>query len=282
MIKTTAPLLAAALLAALSLPVQSATEPTKPAKAQAKSGTYGKIQCWTDDQGNRACGDRVPPEYASKELETVDRQGRVVNTRSREKTAEEIAAEEKAAAEAAAAKVKAEKQAAYDKFLTDSYSSVKDLERARNERLATLDGRVNLANQSIEGSEASKADLQKRIDGMLKKGRPAAEQQKQLRDVEKALRDNRAAIAQMQKDRESVCSDFLRDIQRYQELKMGAAAYAGECPKPGSPVLAAVIEKPLPAAPKKKTDQDKKKDKKKDAKKDKKNKDAKKDKKPEE
>ncbi|MDM4772982.1 hypothetical protein [Solimonas sp. SE-A11] len=276
MIKTTSGLAMAALLMALAMPVLAANEPkpSKPAKTQTnvkQQGARGKIQCWTDAQGSRVCGDSVPPEYAKQEINVMDKQGRVVDTRSREKTAEELAAEQKAAEEAAALKLKTEKQAAYDKYLTDSYSSVKDLERARNERLATLDGRINLANQAVAGSDKVKADLQARIDGLLKKGRPVDLQQRQLREADKNLRDNRAAINQMQKDREHVCSDFLRDIRRYQELTMGSSAYASECPVPGSPALALAVERPKPPTAKKKTDKDKK-----DAKKDPKKKDTKK------
>lgn len=210
-----------------------------PAAAQTQQK---KIHCWTDAQGHRACGDRMPPEYASQERKTIDAQGRIVETIRRERTPEELAAEQKAAAEAAAAKLQMERQAGYDRFLVDSYSSVKDLERARNERLATLDGRANLARQSIASSEESRSVLQVRVDSQLKKGRSPEMAQKQLREVEKILRDNRAAIDQMQKDRERVCMDFHRDITRYQELTMGEAAYAGKCPEPGSPELALAVK----------------------------------------
>lgn len=273
MIKTTSRLAMAAVLMALAMSTTAANEPkpSKPAKSQANAkspSARGKIQCWTDAQGSRVCGDSVPPEYAKQEVNVMDKQGRVVDTRAREKTPEELAAEQKAAQEAEALKLKTEKQAAYDKYLTDGYSSVKDLERARNERLATLDGRINLANQAVAGSDKAKTDLQARIDGLLKKGRPVEVQQKQLRDVDKSLRDNRAAISQMQKDREHVCSDFLRDIQRYQELTMGSSAYASECPVPGSPVLAQAVERPKTPAAKKKADKDKKDSKKNPKKKD--------------
>ena len=229
-----------ALLMSLALPAAAQTQ-------------QKKIQCWTDAQGHRACGDHVPPEYAKQERKTIDSQGRTVGTRQRERTPEEVAADERAAADAAAEKARVEKQAAYDKFLTDSYSSVKDLERARNERLATLDGRVNLANQAVAASEKSRDELRRRIDALLKKSRPVEVPQKQLRETEKSLRDNRAAIGQMQQDREHVCADFLRDIRRFQELTMGSSAYGSECPVPGSPALAAVIEKPQAStSPKKK------------------------------
>jgi hypothetical protein len=208
-----------------------------------------KFQCWTDEKGQRACGDRVPPQYAKEQRQVFDSQGRVIETRERQKTPEEIAEAERQAAEAAEVKRQQEAEAAYDRFLRDSYSSVKDLERARNERLATLDGRSNLARQAVEGDEKSKAQLQSRIELQTKNGKPVEDLQKQMRAVDKTLRENRAGIEQMQKDRERVCAEFLRDILRYQELTMGGATYVGECPAPGSPALALPVVKPKPAAP---------------------------------
>lgn len=214
----------------------------------AQSSVPKKFQCWTDEKGQRACGDRVPPQYAKEQRQVLDAQGRVIEIRERQKTAEELAEEQRQAVAAAEAKRKQEAEAAYDRFLRDSYSSVKDLERARNERLATLDGRSNLARQAVEGDEKSKAQLQTRIELQTKNGRPVEDLQKQLRAVDKTLRENRAGIEQMQKDRERVCAEFLRDILRYQELTMGGATYLGECPAPGSPSLVMPVVKPKPAA----------------------------------
>lgn len=228
--------------------------------AQAQSSAK-KFQCWTDENGQRACGDRVPPQYAKEQRQVFDSQGRVIETRERQKTPEELAEAERQAVEAAETKRKQEAEAAYDRFLRDSYSSVKDLERARNERLATLDGRSNLARQAVESDEKSKAQLQSRIELQAKNGKPADDLQKQMRAVDKTLRENRAGIEQMQKDRERVCAEFLRDILRYQELTMGGATYVGECPAPGSPALALPVVKPKPAAAP--ADKTKKKDKKK-------------------
>jgi hypothetical protein len=41
-----------------------------------------RIQCWTDDQGHRACGNAVPTQYANKEREVFNARGRVVETKS--------------------------------------------------------------------------------------------------------------------------------------------------------------------------------------------------------
>lgn len=195
----------------------------------------GKVECWTDDKGQRACGDRLPPEYAKEERQIFDRQGRVVQTKPRQKTPEEVAEQARKAQEAVELESKTKKAVAYDKFLTDTYTSVKDLERARNERLSTIDSRTLLTQQAVKNDEKSLEGLKVQVDAQLKsgKGSPAA-LQKQSRVVEKALRNNRVAIEQMQKDRENICTNFTRDIVRYQELRMGSSAYVGLCPAPGS------------------------------------------------
>src|SRR3546814_4544232 len=54
----------------------------------------GGVQCWTDNQGHRACGDTVPPQYAKQQREVFDEQGRVRQVKPREKTEAEVAAEE--------------------------------------------------------------------------------------------------------------------------------------------------------------------------------------------
>ena len=52
--------------AALSLTLLAASAPAM----------AGKIVCWTDDDGKRACGDRVPPKAARKERTVMDEDGR--------------------------------------------------------------------------------------------------------------------------------------------------------------------------------------------------------------
>ena len=70
----------------------------------------GKLACWTDDKGQKACGDRVPPQYAKKERQVLDGHGRVIQTQSREKTPEEIAEARQKEEAAAADKMRFEQQ----------------------------------------------------------------------------------------------------------------------------------------------------------------------------
>lgn len=193
-----------------------------------------KIQCWTDDKGHRSCGDYVPPQYAQKEVQILNKQGMVVDTKQREKTADEAAADERKLQEAKDAEKKARNRAAYDRFLLDTYSSVKEIEKARDIRVQTLDNRIVLAEKAVADNKTALTDLRSRAAAKPVAGaepkRVAAiaksneKLQKQIVTFEKTLADNTQAIATMKQEREQTVTKFGEDIQRWQQLKSPAPA----------------------------------------------------------
>lgn len=192
-----------------------------------------KIQCWTDDKGHRACGDYVPPQYAKKEVNILNKQGMVIEKKQREKTAAEAAEDERKAQALIDAQNQARTRAAYDRFLLDTYSNVKELEKARDIRVQTLDSRISLAEKAVKDGEAALTDLRGRKPSKVPEGadpkRAAAVAKtneklaKQLAAFEKSLADNTLAISTMKKEREQTVSKFAEDIQRWQDLKSPTA-----------------------------------------------------------
>jgi hypothetical protein len=124
--------------------------------------TQRQFQCWTDDKGVRACGDHVPPQYAKQERQVLDSQGRVVDTKSREKTAEEVQAEAAARKLAEDMAFRKRQQEEYDRFLLETYNSEADLAHARDDRLAAIDGRIKFVNENIAANEATLKQLRDR------------------------------------------------------------------------------------------------------------------------
>lgn len=96
--------------------------------ARAQGNTSYK---WVDDKGVVHYGDRVPPEAIKRERVVLNDQGVEVQRLSAEKTAEEIAAERRSLAEAARIRER-------DDFLRATYSSVRDIELLRDQRLSQL------------------------------------------------------------------------------------------------------------------------------------------------
>lgn len=179
-----------------------------------------KMVCWTDDQGLRACGDRVPPEYAKGEREVFDAQGRVVEKKVRQKTPEEVAEIERKAAAAVVEAARAEKQTRYDKYLLQTFGSVAELEGARDARLRTVDSLVNINEKSVTDAEASLKTLQARAEAQKKDGKePDARLLKQIKQFEGSLVDGLKAREQKKKERAEIIEKFGTDIARYKKLR---------------------------------------------------------------
>lgn len=183
-----------------------------------------QIQCWTDDKGNRSCGDNIPPQYVKKEREYFNSQGVVVSKKSRELTPEEVAEEKRKADEAAAELKRIQEQAAYDKFLTDTYSNTKELEAARKLREQALDGRIVLAQKAVTDNEKTLVDLRGRVDSIKKAGKKAPDKKllDQVKKFEDSLVDNKNAVAQLQQEKEKMVNKFNQDIARFKVLRPGS------------------------------------------------------------
>src|SRR5690348_5110398 len=94
----------------LALAATLAVAPALPQTAQKK------IQCWTDKEGKKMCGDRVPQEYAGQKREVI-KDGRVVDTVKAAKTPEEIEADKRQQA----AVEEAKRKELYDRQLLETY-----------------------------------------------------------------------------------------------------------------------------------------------------------------
>lgn len=103
-----------------------------------------------------------------------------------------------------------------------------DIERARDERLADLDGRLRLAEKGRADTAKSLADLRARVvrataagpaDGEAAK--PDAALAAKIAEFERAEDDHIKAIARIHDEQARIRSDFARDIERFRELKAG-------------------------------------------------------------
>lgn len=179
----------------------------------------GDVQCWTDNQGHRACGDSVPPQYAKQQREVFDVQGRVRQVKPREKTAAEVAAEEQARREADELAFKQQKQHDYDRFLLSTYNSEKDIKRARDERITMLVGREKLVEKSIGDNQKAIDQQQTRIDNITRGGKtPGVALTKKLTELKQTLADNKAALASYGAEKQQINDKYNADLARYHEL----------------------------------------------------------------
>ncbi|HEY4210191.1 MAG TPA: DUF4124 domain-containing protein [Steroidobacteraceae bacterium] len=110
---------------------------------------------WVDDQGVTHYGDRIPPQYATKERSILNNHGIEVQKLEAQKSPEQLAADAQRQQEIV-------RQKQHDSFLLTTYTSVKDIEALRDERLEQLKAQRTAAQQYIEGLRSRLTSLQSR------------------------------------------------------------------------------------------------------------------------
>jgi hypothetical protein len=189
---------------------------------------HGPSYSWVDKNGERHYGDSVPPEYAQSERRLLNNQGVEVQHVDAEKNAEQRAQQLKS-------DQTAQQRLQHDNFLLSTYTSTKDIERLRDERLDQIDGQIKAASAYIDTLEARLKSLQARA--LLFKPyntKPDARRMpddlaEQLVRASNDLRSQHKAMDKRRQDQTEVRAQFEADIARYRELT--AKGSAG----PGSP-----------------------------------------------
>lgn len=138
----------------------------------------------------------VPPEYIGKGYDVLSDQGRVVRVVPPAPTAEE---RQRLQAQQA--------QATSDAQLLRLYSSLDDVDRARERKLTELDGAVSAARGNLQSLRTQQANLQGQ----------AAEQERAGRVVPESLL---VQISNIKGEQESL----LKDIERFEETRKQASA----------------------------------------------------------
>jgi hypothetical protein len=182
--------------------------------AEEKGVTYK----WVDENGVTHYGDRVPAQYAKKESSLLNRQGVEVARTQAQKSPEELA-EEARAQEAII------RQKQHDSFLLTTYTSVKDIEALRDERLAQISGQRRAAEAYLEGLHGRLSALQSRaLSFKPYNDKPTARRMpddlaEDLMRTLNEMRSQKTALAAKDVEESSLRSQFQSDIDRYRELR---------------------------------------------------------------
>jgi hypothetical protein len=178
------------------------------------------IKCWTNKDGVRECGDKVPPEYSQQSHQELSKQGMVMDEQKRARTEEELKAEAVKAAALADEKRQREEQVKQDSNLLKTFSSIEDIELVRDERLKAIDASIKLAEKR---TETIQADLDKRIQSAADAERSGnAPNEALLKDIEslrRQINNNNEYIAEKRQEHEETSREYAGNIERFKQLK---------------------------------------------------------------
>jgi len=176
---------------------------------------------WVDEQGVVHYSDSVPAPAAGRDREVMNAQGVPVRHLDGQKSQAQLDAE----ARARAAVIK---QKQHDTFLMTTYTSVKDIEALRDERLIQISGQRHAAEQYIEGLHSRLNGLQSRAQA-FKPYSDKADARRMPDDLAEDLvrtvnemRTQRSALVAKDAEENALRQQFQADIERYRELKKPA------------------------------------------------------------
>jgi hypothetical protein len=173
---------------------------------------------WVDEHGVVHYGDTIPPQYARNSKQILNSEGVQIGQIDAEKTPQQLAAEAHARARRLA-------QQQHDYFLLSTYTSVKDIESLRDERLAQIEAQQTAAQQYVESLHSRLSSLQSRAQQFKPySSRPDAARmpddlaQELVQTLSEVHVQDQAIEARTEQEAQ-VKAQFQSDIERFEALK---------------------------------------------------------------
>ena len=173
---------------------------------------------WVDKDGVTHYGDRVPPEYTTQEQHILNSRGYEINHLDAQKTPEQMAADDRK-------KLDAEQRQLRDKNLLNTFASVQEIERLRDQRIQLVADQIKVTNQFLETLNGKMKKM--RTDSL--RYRPYSSDPKAppmpdqvVEDLVRLTTDMRTQEQNLQQKRSEEASmsiQFESDIDRFKELK---------------------------------------------------------------
>jgi sensor c-di-GMP phosphodiesterase-like protein len=182
-------------------------------------GSKGRtLYKWVDDQGVTHYGDRIPPEYASQEQHIINSQGVEINRLDAQKSADQIAQEEQK-------RQAAEERESRDRNLLNTYVTVQEIERLRDQRLNLVTDQIKVTNQFLDTLNGRMKKL--RVTSMRfrpystdEKAPPMPDQvAEDLVRLQNDIHTQEQNLSQKRGEEATMRKQFEGDIERFKELK---------------------------------------------------------------
>lgn len=178
-----------------------------------------RIYKWVDESGEIQYGDRVPPQYATRERSVINDQGRTVKVYDAAKTPEEKAEAEALVQQRAKEKKLAEQQAVHDHSLLSTYSNEEDMLLARDSKVASVETLIQLTNSRLDSMQKRLNELTNDAAEFERSGKKLPEGLvNQMKNIKEQIRHNEAFVKNKHNEKEQIARKFDEDIKRYREL----------------------------------------------------------------
>ena len=183
----------------------------------ARSADY--LYRYVNDKGVTVINYSIPPEFVHKGYEILNRDGSVHKVIPRSLTEEELADQSSAAYQARVEAEEAERLRKWDESLLLRYSSIEDIEAARDRALNELRIRVSILQGNVRSLQGQVESNQRRAADAERRGRPVpANIVATIDGLNDEIVETERQIKERRREMEVVNEGFQRDIDRFAVL----------------------------------------------------------------
>lgn len=184
----------------------------------------GKLYKWVDENGRVRYGDRIPPQYAKQQKQTLNDQGIVVETKAAAKTRAQLAEEARLAKIKAEEEKKRREQAHKDRILLDTFTNEDEMIMTRDGKIEAIEAIIRITTGRIEKTKKRLSDLNQRAANLERTGKPVPDDLKQqISDTHAQIQQNQDYIKNRKLEQHTIREKFAADIKRFRELKTAEA-----------------------------------------------------------
>ena len=184
--------------------------------AQADNNVGQYLYRYVNDAGVTVINYSIPPEYVHKGYEILNRDGSVYKVVPKVMTEEEMADRSTAAYQARVEAEEAERLRKWDESLLLRYSSIEDIEAARDRALSELKIRISILRSNVRSLQSQVESNQRRAaDAERRGGNVPVEVVAAIDGLQSEIVETERAIKDRQREMEVVDQGFQRDIDRF-------------------------------------------------------------------
>jgi hypothetical protein len=183
---------------------------------------------YRNHSGELVIDHRIPPEFVAGGYEVLSRSGRVIEVIPPHKVLSEDEQQT-----AMLSTEEAEEQKKEDALLLRSYSTLEELQDARDRRLELLDRELLIVESNLDKSREQLADSQVRAANHQRSGRVVPKVLlDNISDLTEQIRDAEQMTAARAEERQQVSDKYSRYIERFRQLKGLSDDSSGEKSRP--------------------------------------------------
>ena len=188
------------------------------------SNANARMKCWTNSDGVKECGDKVPPEYTQQGYQELGKGGMVREKTDRVKTKEELKKEKIEAEAIFREKEKIKNQKARDRMLLETFTSVEEIKLAQEQKIQAVESTIKVTRkriiklQYLLDDEIDNNSVDKQIDDEEYEDDEETSKN-DTESLKKQISENKNHIKKKMEEQKQIKKTYSEYIVRFKELR---------------------------------------------------------------